>query len=191
MSGDPQPAPVPDRVLRQRRLVDQAMSMHAALRDRAAQTSTTITVVLLCASAAGTAFAFAGDNQAVQLLGLQASRSTWLGVLSVVVFCGTLVELVTDRRGAARRHDAAVRLLSDLMSAHREAPVDGDWAEVQARLTERYDQVTDRIPPIPESRFNKLKSQHLRKVEISKLLSEHPGITVKQAQRLLKQRLDS
>lgn len=164
--------------------------MHAALRDHADRTTTAITVTLLCASAAGTAFAFAGDDQTVRLLGLQASRSTWLGVLTLVVFFGTLVELVVDRRGAARRHDAAVRLLSDLKSAYREAPDDGDWDAAQARLTERYDQVMDRIPPVPESRFNRLKAQHLRKVEISKLLSERPGLTVKQAHRQLKQRLD-
>lgn len=165
--------------------------MHATLRDRAARVATVITVTLLCASAIGTALAFAGNDTAVRLLGVQATKSTWLGVLSVGVFCGTLAELVTDRRGVARRHDAAVRLLADLKSEYRQAAPDedGNCTAAQTRLTERYDHVMVAIPPIPEARFNDLKARHLRKVETSRLLSAHPGLTARQARRRLKQRL--
>lgn len=189
MSADPQQVPTP--VLRQMRLVDQALSMHSTLRDRAARTSMIITVTLLCASVVSTAFAFAGTDSEVTLFGLEASRSTWLGVLSVALFCGTLAELVMDRRGAARSHEGAVRLLFDLKSDYRQVDATGHWPTAQARLADRYDQVMEHIPPIPESAFNKLKARHLTKIEVSKLLSEHPGISVKQAQRLLQQRLNT
>lgn len=183
--------PVPDEVTRQQRLVDQALSIHAALRDRANRVATITTVTLLCASAIGTALAFAGDDTPLQLLGLQATTSTWLGAFSVVVFCGTLSELVTDRRGTARRHDAAVRLLADLKSEYRSAAPDGDasWTTAQGRLRERYDHVMGLVPPIPEARFAGLKARHLRKVELSKLLSAHPGLTVRRARRRLDRRL--
>ncbi len=47
----------------------------------------------------------------------------------------------------------------------------------------------DAIPPVPEARFNDLKARHLRKVEISKLLSKHPGMTARQAKKELKKEL--
>lgn len=185
------PASSPDGLRNQERLVDQSLSMHAALRDRATRVAAVITVTLLCASAIAVALAFAGDDTTVRLLGVQASKSTWLGGFSVAVFCGTLAELVADRRGVARRHDAAVRLLADLKSEYRQAAPDehGSWTAAQSRLTERYDQVMGVISPIPEAHFNNLKARHLRKVEISKLLSAHPGLTVRQARRRLNQRL--
>lgn len=173
-----------------KRLVDQALSMHSKLRDRAARTSTIITVTLLCATVVSTAFAFAGGDSDITLFGLEASRSTWLGVLSVALFCGTLAELITDRRGVARNHEAAVRLLFDLKSDYRQVEAAGDWSAAQARLAQRYDHVMEQVPPIPESIFNKLKAEHLKKVEVSKLLSEYPGISVEQAELRLQQRLN-
>lgn len=184
------PPPVPPGPAREMRLVDQAASMHAALRDRAAGASTAITVLLLCASAVGTALAFAGNDDSVRLLGVEASKATWLGALSVTVFCGTLAELVLDRRGAARRHGEAVRLLAGLKAAYRQVAADGDWDTAAPRLSERYGQVMDAVPPVPEARFNDLKARHLRKVEISKLLSERPGLTVRQAKKELKRRVE-
>lgn len=170
-----------DPAVREARLVDQATSMHAALRDRAAAVTTVTTVVLLSASVFGVAFAFAGDLAHVDLLGVTAARSTWLGVLSVLTFVGTLAELVTDRRGTARRHDAAVRLLADLKADYRNVDPAEAPAARGARLTGRYQAVTAQLPPVPERLFNKLKARHLLKVEVSRTLGANPGMSERQA----------
>jgi hypothetical protein len=47
----------------------------------------------------------------------------------------------------------------------------------------------DSIPEVPDLMFNRLKAVHLRKVEISKILSEHPGLKLRQARRTLEKRL--
>ena len=177
--------------LRQARLVDQAASMHAALRDRATHATTSITVVLLSASIFSVAFAFAGNDPEVELLGITASRATWLGVLAILTVCGSTADLVSDRRGAARVHDGAVRLLADLKSAYRSLDPAEAPAAREIRLTSRYQDVMAQLPPIPERRFNQLKARHLRKIEISRILSENPGLALWQARRRLNQRLRS
>lgn len=177
-----------DPARREARLVDQAASMHAALRDRAALATTVITVVLLSAAVFSIAFAFAGDIKHVTLLGVTAARSTWLGVLAVLTLCGTVADLVTDRRDAARRHDGAVRLLAGLKADYRFSDPAETAADRQTHLTDRYQAVMAQLPPVPERQFNKLKAKHLRKVEISKILSANPGMTERQARANLRRR---
>ncbi len=180
--------PPEDEITRQDRLVDQLMSMHSALRDRASSSTTTITVVLLCASVFSIGFAFAGDLAHVTLLGMTAARSTWLGILAVLTFCGILADLVADRRSVARKHDGAVRLLADLKSAYRVVDPGEPPLDRRARLGARYQAVMAELPPIPERRFNQLKAKHLQKVEISRILSANPGMFKRQARANLQQR---
>lgn len=79
-----------------------------------------------------------------------------------------------DLRGKAHERDAAVRALAALKGEYRGADLDD--AAVGARLGARYVAVADAVPPIPERRFVRLKAAHLRKVELSKILSSRPGI---------------
>jgi hypothetical protein len=163
--------------------------MHSLLRDRAARTTTWITVTLLGASVFSIAFAFAGDIHDVEILGVSAARSTWLGVLAILTFVGTLIDLVTDHRAVARSHESAVRLLADLKADYRQTDPSETPPARAARLTSRYQSVMAQIPPIPEKAFNKLKSAHLRKVEISKILSANPGMKARAAEAALDRRL--
>ena len=175
-------------ISRQRRLVDQLITMHSALRDGYTAQSTTLICVMLVASVVGIAFAFAGGSTQVTIVGLTADRSTWLGWLAVLTFSLTLIDLVLDLRGAARRHDDAVRQLAALKSEYRIPPPPGQEVAERERRSQRYQAVVDTLPPIPERKFNKLKARHLRKVEISKYLSNNPGASVRQARRALRQR---
>ena len=61
--------------------------------------------------------------------------------------------------------------------------------EALARLSKHYEAVMGSIPEVPDLAFNRLKAAHLRKVEISKILSDQPGLSVRKARRTLKKRL--
>jgi len=169
-----------DELRRQRRLVDQGLTMQG------------IGTVLLCAilvlSVIGTAFAFAGPEHLVTIAGLSAAKATWLGWISVGTFALVLVELVLDRRGAAQRHADAVRVLGALKAEYRVLPAAGEEVATAARMSERYAQAMESIPAVPERAFNRLKAAHLRKVEISKLLSEHPGMSPRRAHYIIVRR---
>lgn len=162
-------------IARQRALVDQGLSMQARLRDRDFIVGTLLVCSVLLASLGGVAFAFAGTGSSVTLFGVKAARATWLGTLAVLTAAVALIELVVDRRGAAQRRAEAVRMLAALKAEYRSPPRPGNEVAEAARLSERYALAMDSVPPIPERSFNRLKAGHLRKVEISKWLSKHPG----------------
>lgn len=166
---------------RQRRLVDQTITMQASIRDRDQRISKLLTCSILVASIVGVAFAFAGQSSSVTILGVAADRSIWLGWLAVGAASLTLVELVIDRRGAAQSRSAAVQLLANLKADYRSRPVDLEVESFMGAITTKYVQVMDSMPPIPERLFNRLKARHLRKIEVSKLLSQNPGMSYRKA----------
>ncbi|MFF7134363.1 hypothetical protein ACFZBZ_18640 [Streptomyces sp. NPDC008196] len=106
----------------------------------------------------------------------------------MVTFAATLIDMVLDWRGIAQRHDDAVRQLASLKMEYRTAPLPGEEEQERDRLSQRYQVVMDSIAPIPDNKFNSLKSLHLKKVEISKILSSNPGMTLRQARRELSRR---
>lgn len=177
-----------EELRRQRRLVDQGLTMQARLRDRDRVVGTSLLCAILVLSVIGVAFAFAGPDHAVTLAGLSAARSTWLGWLAIGTFALVLIELVVDRRGAAQRRGDAVRVLGALKAEYRVPPAAGDEVATAARMSERYAQAMKTIPAIPERSFNRLKAAHLRKVEVSRLLSEHPGMSHRQARTVIARR---
>lgn len=171
------------------RLVDQAISMQASLRDWYRAAGTGLVVVVLILSVIILAFAFAGGNESVELLGRTALRTTWLGSLAVLTFSLTLVELVLDPRGASRRRAEAVRALVALKNEYRDSASSDVDPAVHEGLSESYRELNGRLPEIPNVLFNPLKSAHLRKVEISRILSENPGMGAFRARRQLRKRL--
>lgn len=173
------------------RLLDQTISMQAALRDWYSAIGTAMVAVVLVMSVVGIAFAFAGGDTHVTVLGVTALRTTWLGWLAVATFSLTLIELVLDPRGAGRRRSEAVRELAALKADYRAAEASGPGDEESQRLSERYRDVTGRMPEIPNVLFNTLKAAHLRKVEVSRMLSARPGLSVRRARKELKKRVQS
>jgi len=166
---------------RQRRLVDQGLTMQARLRDRDRVVGTLLICAVLVTSLIGVAFAFAGSNPSLTVLGVSATRATWLGWLAFGTAVMTFFELVVDRRGAAQARADAVRVLGALKSEYRVPPHPGVEVAEAARLSERYEQAMETVPSVPDRSFNRLKAWHLRKVEISRLLSAHPGMSYWQA----------
>jgi|SRR5215469_14303247 len=174
---------------RQRRLVNQTASMQSTLRDWDRAFGTALVCVVLVTALIGVAFAFAGNGQTVTILGIHAARATWLGWLAVFTFTVTLLELVLDPRGASRRRAQAVQDLGALKGEYRAAAPGGQAQQTPAQLSKHYEAVMGSIPEVPDLLFNRLKAAHLRKVEISKILSEKPGISLRKARRILKKRL--
>lgn len=172
-----------DEVRRQRRQVDQRITMHAALRDRYRLQATSLRLIQLVASVIATAFAFADSGTAVTVLMVTASRATLLGWLAVLIFTATVVDLALDRAGAASRHHSAVRQLASLKAGYRAAPTVGREGAAHQRMTALYETTMDSIPPIPERDFLRLKAHHLLKVEASRFLSAYPGVTARKARR--------
>lgn len=172
---------------RQNDVLDMMISMQASLRDWNKRLGTALTCLILSLSVLGLGFAFAAGGTTVQLLGVSAQRATWLGWLSVFTAALTLTDLVLDLRGAARKRADAVARMSELKTANRASAVTGA-SELPAR-SETYHRVMSSNPEIPNALFNRLKAAHYRKVEISRIISRHPGLSYWSARRQLCKRL--
>lgn len=177
-------------MVRQRRIVDQMLTAHAALRDKYGRQTTARLASILVGSAVASAFAFASNEKPVTLLGVQAARATWLGLFAVAIFALTLVDLVLDSRGKAGRHREAVKRLATLKAAYRALPQGNVEDTEYRRLSDLYQSALDGLPAIPERHFLRLKARHLRKVERSRIISAYPGATLRQARRILRRRVE-
>jgi hypothetical protein len=188
-SGPSDDAAARTEIGRQRRVINQIASMQATLRDWDRAFGTALVCVVLLTALIGVAFAFAGNDQTVSILGLQARRTTWLGWLAVFTFAVTLLELVFDPRDAGRRRAEAVQALSALKWEYRASVPIGQAEESLKRLSKHYEEVMESVPEIPDLLFNRLKAAHLRKNEISDILSHQPGLSFRKARRILRKRL--
>lgn len=162
---------------RQYRVVDQCLSMHAALRDRFEARARIVSLILLATSVLLCATVFAGD-EILQVSGLSAGQARWwLGALSVVVFFLSLVEIRADFPARVRSHQVAVEALSALklkFRASHVAPSQEDEARLQ-ELGDEYARVMAQLPPIGERTFNRLKARHEMKRLVSQCISRYPG----------------
>ncbi len=167
---------VKDEFRRQRRLVDQNLSMHSYLRDRLSTRARLLSLSILLLSFGAAALAFTGHSR-VTVLGVTTDRLTWVGWVAIAAFALALVELLVDWRGRAWGHGEAVRRLAELKARYRTATEDEpNFPKNAADLTTEYVKVTESLPPISERIFNRLKAKHLRKVCLSRAIDSADGL---------------
>ena len=176
-------------IKRQKRVVNQMRTMHSILRYRYQYWSRLLTVILVFLSVAGATIGFSAPADEVSILGIKALRTSWLGWFALVVILVVLVDQLLDLRARSVNHADAVRRLAALMSEYRSPVPLGEELPVQERLTRLYELVMEGLPDIPDRNFNSLKAAHLRKVEVSKFLSAHPGTSERRARRAVSKRL--
>jgi len=164
---------------RQHRVIDMMLTMHAILRDRYRRWAMFMSVVLLCSSFIIVAGIFINPTIVYKLRINTSINEFVISICSLVVFLVALIEAKVDWRGQAEKHESAFKALQKLKVSSKELLVDsnlsdekikGRWMLINATLNE--------LLPIPDKKFAKLKAAHLKKVEISKLISQHPGCGV-------------
>jgi hypothetical protein len=162
---------------RQYRVLRQTLSMHAMLRDEFSWKAKASDILLLACSVVFCATTFASDDL-YTFFGLVPNISrVILGIASVVAFILSLMLMVVDFKGQAALHRQAVERWSQVLAKYRKhRNDDGTWPEeVRAELDFGYWEADRNSVKIPEQRFNRLKSRHLRKVAVSELQSSYPG----------------
>lgn len=162
------------------RVLDQTLSMHAALRDRYGRRSLFVDLLLLAASVVFCASAFAGSDTLSRFGPTPEQVRYLLRVSSILAFMLSLVSLRADWKGKSARHSGAAEKMSRAVASFRKFQgSDETWQpECAAELDAVYWEAMNNSVPIPESAFVKLKARHLRKVEISKMLASNPGCPV-------------
>lgn len=174
-------------IARRFRVLKQMLDMHSHLRDSYFKRALILDLALLLCSIVFCALTFVSDSW-YGSLGLTPERAKLvLGFVSVLCFFAALAELLVGWKQRSNDHAIAAKRLGVVMAEFRAHRLeDGSWTESKhGTLKKEYDQAMAEITPIPDSKFLSLKSRHLRKVEISKVLDEYPGRSILLAKLIL------
>ena len=120
---------------------------------------------------------FVQPHIAVALSPKQIPSDIWIGLLSILAFALSLIQLQVNWKGRAQLYRQAASSLSAFVKEHRHLANTSSELQAEAALT-RYSALTDSLEPIPEHQFLALKKKHRLKVELSRLLDDHPGASL-------------
>lgn len=162
-----------------RRVASMMITAHSILRDKYLTHSAFFENGLLIASAFLNAFVFIDEQLITQTIGISSSnQKLFIGFLSITVFAISIVLLQVRWKEKAKGHAIAADQYYSLMQESRRIISLADEANrnvVSCKFIEKYAEVTSTLAKIPERKFNGLKLQHYRKIELSKLIDKHPG----------------
>ncbi len=160
------------------RVIDMMLTMHSVLRERYKWRNLLVELLLLVASVMLLVANFA-DASFLTRITLSADTVAWWGkVGAVIVFVVALIMLKVDWQGKASGHGRARDELVRLKGRCREVLGNGDDPAAFSEHLRVCNATMAVLCPIPEKKFNKLKAVHLRKVEISRMISRYPGCPV-------------
>jgi hypothetical protein len=173
-------AEIRGEVERIRRVADQLSTGHASMRDRFRRRAVGVDLTILLLSAWLTALAFIDPRFHQWIVPFQIDAQFWIGLIGVLTFCLTLVQLQLNWRGRSEAHGRSFSMYTEikreagyLLASHEDVPL----REFQ-RLASRYDMASDVGTGIPERDFLRLKRRHKLKVRVSKLLDTRPGASI-------------
>ena len=161
---------------RQYELTDQLLSMHSSLRDKYDRRAFLLNTALIAVSLFLCVFAFVDDGVLGSLGYHPPMARLVLGLCAVIVLILSITEFRVDWRATGAKHAEGVKHLAELKAEYRKAFNEsaGNDSEKNSRLTDQYDMTMEKLPPIPEQHFNKLKANHQFKRILSQRLSQNP-----------------
>ena len=151
--------------------------MHCDLRDQYRRLALFMEWFLLVASVVFCATTFVDDSLYVLFDLKPQIAKVGLGFASIGAFAAALTLMLADFRGKSERHREAADQWTTTLKLFRDARnADGTWAPACSDpLSDAYWAASIQTVPIPDRRFNNLKSRYLLKVAMSQMIERHPG----------------
>lgn len=148
------------------RKADQSRTIHSLLRDELVLIDTLITAYVTIGSAVSAMLIFAPIDQKYDLC---------VGLFLASIFIASLIPGTFDLKQKIIDRSVAVQLwgkwLRDAKTISDNESTDNSSVN---DLLQKYKDVMDQTPLIPDRKFNKYKQIHLQKVLISKTLDKFP-----------------
>ena len=166
---------------RKERVVNMMITMHSILRDRFKRYSLIVEVLLMTSAILLNALVFIDFKYLKPIFNDELSSKISIGILSIIVFIMSIVILIVGWKQKSENHSQAVKRFFTLLSECRQIQSIEDESEkksIASVFHNKYNELSNSIVPIPDKKFNKLKALHLRKLELSKLISKNPGYPV-------------
>jgi hypothetical protein len=157
---------------------DQLCSAHASLRDHFLWLALSLDIAILLLSAWIVAMAFLDPAIAPYVTPPHLPAQIWIGLLSVLTFCLTLVQFRTDWKSRSEAHSRSFALYAEVKreAGYLLASANAIPEREFQRLASRYDMASDVGTGIPEGEFLRQKQKHHIKVHLSKAIDRNPGI---------------
>lgn len=156
--------------------IDMYVTAFSILRDRYRRWDFFVSLFLMAAGVGLVLLTF-GSEEVLALLSISATAAPVItGVLGAIVFIASLVEIRVNWQGDASLYAWAADRFAELKleyGSYVDGPGKDDVRE--AELRGRYQSASAVAPRLPEDQFLPLKQAHLRKVALSRMVSQSPG----------------
>jgi hypothetical protein len=168
-----------EELMRVRKTADMLCTGHASLRDRFARYALGLDVLILATSTWLVALSFVDPKIGARLTPWSMQSQIWVGLLGVITFFLTLVQIKTDLKSRADSHRRTFEMYAEVKREAGYLIAAGSFTdEDYRRVISRYDMASAAGVAIPERDFLAQKRRHKNKVELSKYLDAHPFATL-------------
>lgn len=166
-----------NQIKKKTEVIDMMISAYSLLRDRYKAYSFYTDIFQLGISVILCATIFL-DPQILSSLKISSDLvKIILGLCSILTFLFSLITLRANWNQLSEKYGQAAETLGKLkvdIFSLKELDIEKNQEKIIEKFNE-YSWITNNIYKIPEKKFIKLKEKHLRKVELSKMLSRNPG----------------
>lgn len=169
-----------NRTIKQAKVIDMMITMHSVLADRYIRRSKILEVGMFAISIVLVSIIFL-DPTVLSYFNIKPETARIvIGLSSIFIFFMSILLLIVDWKGKAVQHRDAFYTLVKLKTEWRDILT--NFEEIDKRdlreFTNKSSLIVSQLTPIPDRCFNKLKSIHYKKIELSKMISQHPGSSV-------------
>ena len=172
---------------RRYRVSDMMITMHSMLGDSYKRKTVALDVVIFASSIVIATLSF-GDPNLIDWLPLKDdSTRLVIGSVAILTFLASLLAWIVDWNRKAGAHGRAASAYADAKFRLRSASEDTDPLEV-SHIFMQYEEVSRNAVPIPDTEFLRLKSEHLLKIRLSRLLDRSPAASIRLARIRLRLR---
>ena len=167
-------------IKKQAKVIDMMVTMHSILAAQYARRSQILEIGMVAVSIALVSVVFL-DPEILSYFHIKPnSARIVIGLFSILIFFMSILSLIVDWKGKSVQHKDGFSTLVKLKTKWEN--IIANFEETDKRdlreFINKSSLIVSQLSPIPDSCFNKLKSKHFKKIELSKLISEHPGSTV-------------
>jgi hypothetical protein len=162
------------------RVSNMLVTGHSNLRERYAKRALALDVTILGVSVWLTSVVFVEPKIGLTLTPFHMDPQIWIGLLSIATLFLSVIQLRVDWKGQSDAHKRSADIYSKVKSETRHL-LEAKRAitrEDARELLIQYELSSDLGCSIPENEFLKQKTEHLKKVAISKFLDKHPGASI-------------
>ena len=153
------------------------ITMHSMLRDNYKRRAIGLDAVIFASTVVIAALAF-GDPDVIEWLPLGSESTRFvIGCVAIFAFLASLTSWMVDWKGKADAHARAATAYTGAKFRLRSVD-DGMDSRELTQILMQYEETARNAVPVPDSAFLRLKSEHLLKIRLSRLLDGSPATSL-------------